>query len=190
MGGQVKQLLSAGGETLLSRILEQALNARLDPVVLVVGFEADRIASSLGPLLNHPKLRLVENPRFREGMSTSLIAGLSFVERDRDHIMVLLADMPRVTSGLINRLCKETIASGRPLGAVTVQGRRSLPVVIGRPLYGEVRKLTGDVGARSLFQRYPDRICRVETGGEYEDTDVDTPEDFARFRNETLNQER
>jgi len=186
--GQPKQLLSAGGETLLNRVLREALNACLDPVVLVLGFESGRIVSSLGALQDHPKLRLVENPRFREGMSTSLIAGLTAVERDRDHIMVLLGDMPCVTSLLMNRLRDETLYSGCPLGAVTVWGRRSLPVVIGRPLYGEVRKLTGDEGARSLFHRHPDWVCRVETGGEYDDMDVDTPEDFTRFRNETPRQ--
>lgn len=184
--GQAKQLLSAGGEILLARALRAALNACLEPVVLVLGFESDRIVSSLGSLRDHPKLRLVENPRYREGMSTSLIAGLSVVEEDRDFIMVLLGDMPHVTPGLINRLCEETMASGCPLGAVTVRGRRSLPVVIGRPLYAEVRRLTGDVGARSLFQRHPDRVCRVETGSEYDDADVDTPEDLARFRCESL----
>ncbi|MGD8386470.1 MAG: nucleotidyltransferase family protein [Desulfobacteraceae bacterium] len=186
--GQPKQLLSAGGETLLNRVLGQALNACLDPVVLVLGFESGRIQSSLGALYHHPKLLLVENPWFREGMSTSLISGLAAVEHDRDHIMVLLGDMPHVTSSLMNRLCNETIASGCPLGAVTVRGRRSLPVVIGRPLYEEVWNLTGDEGARSLFQRHPDWVCRVETEGEYDDMDVDTPEDFTRFRNGTLRQ--
>lgn len=188
MGGP-KQLLSTGGETLLGRVLVEVLNSCLAPVVLVLGFESNRIVSSLGSLRNHPKLRVVENPRFQEGMSTSLIAGLASVEHDRDHIMVLLGDMPHVTSGLMDRLCKETIASGFPLGAVTVRGRRSLPVVIGRPFYEEVRGLTGDVGARGLFQRHPDRVCRVETEGEFDDTDIDTPEDFARFQNEFQDQE-
>ena len=106
--GHPKQLLTAGGETLLCRVLRVALYSKLDPVVLVVGFQAAKIIESLGNLKDHTKLRIVENLRFHEGMSTSLIAGLSSVEHTRDRIMVLLGDMPRVTSELIDRLRKKS----------------------------------------------------------------------------------
>lgn len=180
--GSPKQLLTTGGETLLYRVLRTALDSILDPVVLVVGFQAEKILDSLGRLTGHPKLLPVRNPRFREGMSTSLISGLCAVEDIRESIMVLLGDMPHVTVDLIKHLWEATSGSGFPLGAVKVRGRRTLPAVIGRELYAEVKKLEGDVGARGIFRNHPDQVCLVEPPSEYDDSDIDTPEEFQRFQ--------
>jgi len=178
--GCTKQLLSVGGETLLQRVLRQTLASDLDLVVLVLGHRADEVRESLGRLQSHSKLRIVVNPRFHEGMSTSLIQGMSMVESSHDRVMVILGDMPGVSSDLLDRLRRETVASGRPLGAVAVDGKRSVPVVIGRPFYGAVHELTGDAGARGLFHRHGDAVCLVEAGDGYDAADVDTPEDYER----------
>ena len=184
--GRPKQLLPAGGETLLQRVLREVLASGLDPVILVLGHRAGEVRESIGSLGTHPKLTVVENPRFSEGMSTSLIHGLSVVEESHDRFMVILGDMPRITSDLIDRLSRETVASGLPLGAVSVRGRRSVPVVIGRAFYGEVRNLTGDMGARSLFRSHPDLVCLVDGGDAYDASDIDTPEDYERFAREVV----
>jgi molybdenum cofactor cytidylyltransferase len=176
--GRPKQLLTVGRETLLLRVLGQCLASGLDPVVLVLGFQAERVVASLGRLADHPKLRIVRNPRFREGMSTSLILGLEAVESTRDRVMILLADMPHITSEIIDGFREHALESERPLAAVTVAGRRSLPVVIGRALYGEVKELTGDVGARGLFHHHPEELCLWEPPGGYDDSDIDTPEAY------------
>jgi len=179
--GRAKQLLPAGDETLLQRVLREALASGLETVVLVLGHRADQVRESMGRLQTHPKLRIVVNPRFREGMSTSLIEGMRCVEGTCERVMVILGDMPQVTSNLIDRLRRETEISGRPLGAVAVRGRRTLPVVIGRAFYEKVHGLTGDVGARGLFRDHPGATCLVETGDTYESSDIDTPEDYERF---------
>jgi CTP:molybdopterin cytidylyltransferase MocA len=49
-------------------------------------------------------------------------------------------------------------------------------------LYRELRKLRGDVGARSLFEKFGDRVCLVEPGFYYDDRDIDTPEDYAALQ--------
>jgi CTP:molybdopterin cytidylyltransferase MocA len=127
-------------------------------------------------------LRIVVNPRYAEGMSSSLIAGLSAVEEASDRIMVLLADMPYVTPDVIDRLRLEAAASGCSLGAVSAGGKRAHPVVIGRRHYGAVHALRGDRGARDLFRDHPDDLCLVEAGEGYRPLDIDTPEEFERFR--------
>ncbi|MFO7784279.1 MAG: nucleotidyltransferase family protein [Thermodesulfobacteriota bacterium] len=180
--GHAKQLLSAGSETLLVRVLRETLDSALDEVVLVLGHRAERIRESLGSIQGHPKLKIVLNPRYREGMSTSLIAGLTRVEKQCGRVMVILGDIPHVSAGLIDRLRREAEASNRPLGAVAVCGRRSHPVVIGREFYGAIHGLTGDRGARDLFQERSDLVCLVEAGETYDASDIDTPEDYDRFR--------
>jgi molybdenum cofactor cytidylyltransferase len=102
--------------------------------------------------------------------------------------MILLADLPHVTSRLINLLINRYLESRLPIGAIQVKSKRSHPVIFGRPLYNELRKLQGDMGARALFQKYGDRACLVQPDFFYDDMDIDTEEDYAEFQKSLKNQ--
>jgi molybdenum cofactor cytidylyltransferase len=180
--GTPKQLLQAGGQSLLRRTLDQALHSDLELVALVLGFRAQEIMENLTGALKHAKLRIVENKNYGEGISTSIVAGLSAVEEHSDHVMIILADMPHVTSSLINLLIRRTMESRLPLGAIITKNRRSHPVVIGRRFYEALHHLRGDTGARELFVKYPDQLCLVEPEEDYEDVDIDTLEDYLEFK--------
>jgi len=180
--GKPKQMLPAGGMTLLDRILGQALNSNLELVVLVLGFKSQEILHHLQTDRYHPKLRIIENTRFREGIGSSIIAGLSVVEKDYNQVMIILADMPHITSDLINHLLHAYFESRLPLGAVRTKKRRSHPVIISRPFYPHLHELRGDTGARRLFTQYPDRVCVVETDNDFVDLDIDTREDYLKFK--------
>ena len=178
--GEPKQLLRIGGKTLLERILGETLRSELDQVILVLGHRADEILETVGRFLSHEKLRIIKNENYRKGMSTSIIAGLEVVERNCDHVMILLADMPSITALLINHLLKEYLASGKTLGAIRFSGRRSLPVILGREWYRALYVLKGDVGARGLFDGFKEEVCLVDAPPAYDDVDVDTPEDYRK----------
>ena len=181
--GKPKQLLTLGGRYLLDRILKETLNSELDIVHLVLGHRSGEIKAALKTDLHHPKLRIVENRRYAEGISTSIVAGLQGVEEPCDHLMIILADMPHITSSIINQLLRRYTSSRLPLGAITIKNRRSHPVIIGKSLFPELLKLTGDTGAKGLFLKYADHVCLVEPEGHYDNMDIDTPEDYAEFNN-------
>jgi molybdenum cofactor cytidylyltransferase len=42
--------------------------------------------------------------------------------------------------------------------------------------------LRDDVGARSLFTKYSEKVCLIEPEGPYDAKDIDTPEDYAGFQ--------
>ncbi len=180
--GRPKQTLMAGGMTLLDRVLEEALNSELDTIVLLLGSRAEEIKNELQTDIHHPKLRMITNKRHRHGISTSIIAGLSDVEEVHDHVMILLADMPFITSALINKLLRGYLDSALPLGAIAVQGRRSHPVIINRKFYCELHQLQGDTGARDLFLRHRNQVCLIDPVEEYKDIDIDTPNEFLNFK--------
>lgn len=184
--GTPKQLLDIDGRPLLARVLTEVLASELERVILVLGYEADRVRAGLDALLAHPKLEVVENPRFHEGMSTSLILGLEAAETHFDHIMILLADMPHTDRRVINRLICTVPPSGRPLGAAAIGGKRTHPVMVSRPLFAELHAVSGDRGAKALFMKHPEKIQTVEVDGPYDDRDLDTPEDYARLTGRSL----
>ena len=180
--GTPKQLLPVGTELLLERVLEQSLHSNLDLVVLVLGFMAKEIRGKLRFGRDPSKPKIIENSGYAQGISTSILTGLSHVEKNYDHVMILLGDMPHITSGIINRLLLGYLESGLPLGALRVRGKRSHPVIIGRPLFPDLHRLTGDHGARDLFIHHHDQVCLVEPGEDYDDTDIDTYEEYLEFK--------
>jgi len=180
--GIPKQLLPAGDTLLLERVLAQALRSKLDLVVLVLGFKAREIRGKIRSGSLQSNLKIVENTDFKLGISSSIIAGLSHVEKNYAHVMILLGDMPYITSGVINRLVSGYLESGLPLGALKVRGKRSHPVIIGRPFFPALHRLTGDQGARDLFVSHKDQVCLVDPGEDYDDMDIDTYEDYLEFK--------
>ena len=182
--GRPKQLLPVGGVSLLDRVLVEVLNSELTLVVLVLGYKAQEIKENLQTEIHHPKLKIIENRDYNEGISTSIIAGLSEVEDEYDHFMIILADMPHITANIINRLLHQYLASGLPLGSIKIENRRSHPVIFGRKLYPEIHQLQGDLGARDLFIKYSNHVCLVEPEEDYNDKDIDTLDDYLEFKKE------
>jgi molybdenum cofactor cytidylyltransferase len=180
--GRPKQLLQAGGGTLLEGIINEALRSDLDEVILVLGHKYEEIRATLGQVLQHPNLKVIENRKFKKGISSSIIAGLSEVEDNHDHVMILLADMPYIDANLIDLLLRRYIDSRLPLGAIKLKAKRTHPVIFSRKLFHELHNLKGDVGARNLFKKYADQVCLVEPVGFYDDSDIDTPESHAKYR--------
>jgi len=180
--GTPKQLLPVGDTLLIERVLAQALESMLDLVVLVLGFKAREIRERIRSNSLPSNLKIVENTKYTLGISSSITAGLSQVEGNYAHVMILLGDMPYITSGVINRLVSGYLGSGLPLGALKVRGKRSHPVIIGRPFFPALHRLTGDQGARDLFATHKDQVCLVDPGEDYDDMDIDTYEDYLKFK--------
>ena len=177
--GKTKQLLPFGEKTLIERVLVEALNSELDKVVLVLGYQAVEIKKIINPVSPQPKLTIIENRQFKQGISSSIIAGLSEIENTHDHVMILLGDMPFIHRDLINFLIRRYLQSGLWIGAIKGQERPTHPVMFSRGLYAELLALQGDVGARALFTKYRDKVCLIEPEGPYDANDIDTPEDYA-----------
>ena len=159
------------------------MKSDLNKIVLVLGDHAGEIIKVLGGKnFHHPKLSVIENRQYRQGISSSILAGLLEVEETFDHVMILLADMPHIDAKLINFLLYRYLDSRLPIGAIRFKGKRSHPVIFSRAMYYELRRLRGDKGARALFLKYSDRVYLVDPGALYDDMDIDTPEDYVEFR--------
>ncbi len=179
--GSLKQLLPVEGIPLVARVTLHALSSELEHVVVVLGCCSERIRAELTNYCSHPKLSIIRNSRWEEGLSSSIIAGLSVVEKRFDHTMIILGDMPNVSSSLINLLIHRYLNSGASIGAVKGRDRRCHPVVFGRDMYSHLHALRGDVGGRALFDAFPERVYLMTPDMRYDFSDIDTPEDYSRL---------
>ena len=178
--GSPKLLLPVGGETLLTRVLRAARASRCDDVLVVVGAGAEEITV----VAREAGARPVLNPRYAEGMGTSVAAGVAALPEDCEAAVVMLGDQPFVGAGVIDALIDAYRETGRPLVASRYGTVRGAPMLIGRALFDEARALDGDVGARVLLRRHPELVAEVDVGQGPASWDVDTPDDLERVRRE------
>ncbi len=175
MRGPNKLLLEIGGKPMVRHVVEALLASRARPVIVVTGHEREKVAAALA----HLPVTLVHNPRHEEGLSGSLRTGLEALPEEVDGALVCLADMPRITAPLIDRLIGAFApAEGRAIVVPTCDGKRGNPVLFGRAFFGAMREIEGDVGARHLLGTFADRLVEVETGDPAVLLDLDTPETF------------
>jgi molybdenum cofactor cytidylyltransferase len=173
MGGPNKLLAEIGGRPLVRIAAEQALASRAAPVVVVTGHERAKVEAALAGL----RVRLVHNPDYAAGLSTSLKAGLGALPPSADGAIVCLGDMPQVTAALIDRLVDAFDPERGALVVVpTIEGKRGNPVVWSRRFFSDLMGLEGDVGARHLIATYADVVAEVPVEDAAALTDVDTPD--------------
>jgi molybdenum cofactor cytidylyltransferase len=109
-------------------------------------------------------------------LASSLGAGLARLPRDADGAVVMLADMPFVSSAIIDRIV-DAFSAGKII-VPTFEGRRGNPVLWPRELFPSLHRLAGDVGSRTLFDAHRTSIVEIPMGTAVT-VDVDTPRDFA-----------
>jgi molybdenum cofactor cytidylyltransferase len=167
-----KPLVRVGDRSLAERALAAPLAAGLAPVLLVVGWRGDEVATSAPP-----GVRIVESPRHAEGIAHSVHAALDALEPDElvAAVCVGLADQPLVGAEAYRRLAAAH-AAGATFAVATYGGRRANPVLIARELWPAVRSLGGDVGARALMAEHD--VTEVDCTDTGDPRDVDTLDDL------------
>ncbi|MFO1128286.1 MAG: molybdopterin-binding/glycosyltransferase family 2 protein [Rhodospirillales bacterium] len=147
--GGNKLIAAYSGVPLVRRATEAALASQAMPVVVVVGHHAAAIEAALAGL----PVRIVENGRYREGLSTSLGGGIAALPASVAGALILLADMPLITAAHLDRLIAAfRSAPGEPAVCIPVHaGRRGNPVLWPARLFPALMALEGDVGGRALF---------------------------------------
>lgn len=172
--GRPKQLLPLGGAPLLTHVVRRAAASRLDEVLLVLGQDADAIAAAVG----QGRHRVVRNPDYASGQSTSLRAGLRAVDPSAEAAIVLLGDQPDVGPAIIDAVIEAYRAGGGPIVLPTYGGIGGNPVLFDRSFFPLLEGLTGDEGARRVVRAWGTEVVRVPVGDGPPPRDVDTEDDY------------
>ncbi len=170
--GRPKPLVEIGARPMLARTLESVRRSRVDQVVLVLGHEAERVQKAIP----HGGVAVVVNPEWEAGMSTSLRAGVRAVMPSAAAFLVVLGDTPFVSPKTIDILLKRWRGGGPRILIPTYLRVRGNPVLLSRSLTPELEALTGDVGARALFEGHAGDILEVPVEDAGVLLDIDAPE--------------
>jgi molybdenum cofactor cytidylyltransferase len=176
--GANKLLADIGGKAMIRRTVEAIAASAVDFVVVVTGREPDGIATALSGL----KVEFVHNHDYAQGLSTSLRVGLA-AAGDADAALICLGDMPRVGADAINRLIAAfNPTEHRAICVPVFDGKMGNPVLWSKQYFDEMRKLSGDRGARELLGLYSEDVVEVSMPDDAVLDDIDTPEALARIQ--------
>lgn len=179
--GGPKALAVFDGVTLLERAVALVEAGGCDPVVVVLGAEAERV----GDVTHLPGVTTVVNPDWATGMGSSLRAGLSaLAETEPAEVaaaVVALVDQPLIGPDAVRRL-RVAHAEGARAAVATYDGRPRNPVLLDRSVWAEVaEEAVGDAGARHFLTAHPDLVTPVPCEDTGSPADIDTRADLERF---------
>ncbi len=179
MHGRDKLLERIDGEALLTRQTRAAVSSGAPVYVTLPSGASERRAT-----IEVFPVKFVEVDDWEDGMSASIATGVGAIGDDADGVMILPADMPEITGADIGTV----IAAFKqaPTGihrATAVDGTPGHPVVFPDRMFPALMALTGDQGARALLKTV--HVRSVALPHQHAITDLDTPEDWTRWRKKT-----
>ena len=176
-GGGDKLLLPFDGGTVVGASVRAAFAARLDPVLVVLGFRARQVREALG----HQAARYIENPRYAEGIGTSLATAAAELIHDPSvaAAVILLADEPGVSSAVVRVVIDEWRDTGSTAVRAVYLDRPGHPVLVDRSLFPLLLRCEGDRGLSAALRRegLPFHTVAIDDRAP---VDIDTSEDYER----------
>jgi molybdenum cofactor cytidylyltransferase len=166
------------GEPLVRRQARTLLAAPFSEVLVVAGHAAERVVEALAGL----PVNIVDNPRYRQGQSTSVAAAVERLAATSAAALFVPCDQPLLTAAVLGRLIWAFRRTGAPIVVPAFRGRRGAPVLFARHFFAALAGLEGDVGGRQLLGRYADQVATVALDEEEALWDADTAEDLERLR--------
>lgn len=174
--GRAKQFLEWKGEPFLVRTARTALEAGLEPVLVVIGSDQERAEEALQGM----ELGVIPNPEWESGQSSSVRKGIEALPDHLGGAVFLLVDQPQISPEVVRSLLDRHARHLAPITALQINQRKAHPVLFDRELFSELMKIRGDLGGRLLFEQHPVDYLAHE---DYRlGIDVDSPEDYRRLR--------
>lgn len=170
--GSAKQLVRVAGRPLLHTAVARAADVVGAAVTVVLGARA----AELTGLLTHSPSSVVINREWREGMASSIRAGVGRLPSSCSAALLMLVDQAAVSAEDLKRLAGAWRRQPEYIAAACYGTTTGVPAIFPRSAFSDLLTLRGDVGARAILRRNPDRVVRVPMASA--GIDIDTPEDL------------
>ncbi len=174
--GSPKQLVEIDGKTMIAGAVHRAMSQCDAGVIVVAGANYGAMA----PILNSLPVQVVRNRQWRDGMGSSIGAGMAGVPGRSAGVLLMLCDQPAVTVADLQRMTK--IWREAPAQIATARYAESLgvPAIFPQTYWPQLRDLKNDEGAKRII-RIAKAVSVVDMPAAARD--IDTLEDFAEFGN-------
>lgn len=162
---------------MVHRTVRRVRDAGCDPIVVVMGHDAERVRAALAPL----DVMFAQSPNPTGPTSGSLHAGLLALPDDVSATLVMLADMVQVTTPMMRSLVEGVAMGAEPLAVSRYGDVLAPPLVFRRALWPELLAWQGE-GCGKAVVRAHQAEARMHDWPREALQDVDTPADYDAVR--------
>lgn len=175
--GSLKQLLPLReGKPVIQVVVEQVSASGVDEVVVVLGFRAEEVATTL----SSTGARIVINQEYESGMTSSVCCGIRAATAAQSYL-ICLGDQPLVDAVVIKSVVAAANTSGTGIVIPTYEGKGGHPIFIDGRHTDEILRLRPDEGLNIFTRRHADDTVRLPVDDRNVLEDMDTPADYARL---------
>jgi len=183
--GAFKPLLPFGEQTVIESCINYLNEGGAETVVVVLGHRADQVRRRL----RDHNVQFALNPDPTSEMDASIAAGVRALPETVRAVIISLVDYPAIPSTVVSELIAEW-KKGALLVKPTRDGLGGHPVLVDLKLRDELLSLDPERGLKGLFDKYKDKVGRVEVNSPFVARDMDTWDDYRDLCAEIFGQTR
>jgi molybdenum cofactor cytidylyltransferase len=169
-----KPLLKIGKQTLTDRAISLFTRDEID-IYVVTGFCG---AELKGHLTCHSNLTIIDNSEYREGMFSSVRAGLKGLKKSYQAFFVLPVDIPLVRPYTVDRLIEESKIQPAKIIYPVFQGKRGHPPLISSGFIPRILEFSEDGGLKAVLRQFENNSIECDVPDRFISEDVDTLDDY------------
>jgi molybdenum cofactor cytidylyltransferase len=182
MGAANKLLLPFQGKTMLETTLDHLLQVTNAEIIVVLGHEAEQIR----PLLENYKVKVVFNPNFENGMTSSIQAGVNAASEQSAGFMTCLSDMPLIQAVdyqyLADVFLDKIQSEPRVIVQPVFEGKPGNPVIFSNIYKPDILSLNFPEGCKPIVQANRAYVHQVNINTDAVLRDADTEDDFEQLK--------
>ena len=177
--GHPKMLLPWGATIVLGQVISVLKSAGVEDVVTVTGGFREQVEAAAQEFGS----RVVFNEEYANNeMLSSIQYGLRSLKAEAEAALICLGDQPQVQERSVRRV-RETFEDGKSKIVVpSYQMRRGHPWLVAHPLWEEILMMKSPQSPRDFLNAYSSEIEYVEVDNPSILQDLDTPEDYQKFK--------
>lgn len=177
--GRSKMTLPWKNTTVLGKVIETIKQAGIGDILVVTGGERAQVDT----IVAEYKVRTVYNENFEsEEMIISIQLGLREQYVESAAALICLGDQPQVEESSVRSIYEAFRKNNNPIVVPSYQNRRGHPWLITRELWNEVLGMRAPESMRDFLRKYNKDILYVETKTPSILQDLDTPEDYLKYK--------
>jgi molybdenum cofactor cytidylyltransferase len=178
MPGRNKLLADVQGVPMIRRVVQTALGSKVDEVIVVVGWEQEKIRGAITGL----NCKITVNRNFEQGQSSSVRRGLEEVNPSSRAVLILPGDVAKIDARSINIVIEKYDDGGCSIVVAGYEGRSGHPILLDKQLFPEIARIDEETfGLKAVVKKHQNEVCLVETGSRNVLKDIDTAADLAEL---------
>ncbi|MCF8068486.1 MAG: NTP transferase domain-containing protein [Desulfobacterales bacterium] len=177
--GRLKATLPLNGKTVIETVISGFQTGGVSEIHVIVGHRKEK----LYPFLQHENIHIVENAQYADGMYSSVIAGISSLQKQCDAFLICPVDMPLIRPWTIRHLISGFKKHPDKIIYPCFMGQKGHPPVIPTIFKKNILDHSGADGLEGALRRYhQDALC-VEVPDRNIMFNINKPEDYEELLN-------